>query len=151
MDDFDEVYDDDQVALDRVVFPGLQSLSLDDIRWLQQIDAPSLKKLVITRRYVDCDEMDTEVIRRFDHVRELQLCGEFELLQFAILKDVSNITTLTFDSPSTLTTAFNGREELYQINSAVLRELTGFKPPIWRHLQHINFGAPLYHNLKSRE
>jgi len=143
LDDIDESVHE-KIALGRGVFSRLQSLTLDDLRWLEQIEAPSLKKLVTTHRY--SIDVDTEALRRFDHVCELQLCGEFKLHETIVLQDVCNITTLSLDCPSTLATAFKQRNQSHRFNSAVLRELTGFEPPIWPHLQHLTFGESLYHS-----
>ena len=70
VDDCDGFDDNTQQSL---IFPTLQSLTLDDTGWLQYIDTPALKKLLVPYRYIE-NELKGAMYR-FNHLQELQLCG----------------------------------------------------------------------------
>ena len=149
LDDSHDFVDKLGLASTLGVFPALQCLTLDDVRWVHHIEASNFKKLVLTIRYIE--RVEPAALRRLHHVRELQLCGSFETRELALLKDLSNITTLTFASPHTLMTAFKYRRELRLINSLALRNLASLEPSIWPHLEHLHFGATIYIHLGQNE
>lgn len=143
IDDVDYFVKASNAQSTRSVFSALQSLTLDDPRWLHHIDTPSLQKLLVTS-YID--RVEQEALRRIDHVRELQLCGTFLTTNLALYKSLSNITTLCFGYPSTLSTAFRKRHGKHQVNSKALLELESLEPLIWPHLERLHFGTALYHS-----
>ena len=139
IDDCDDYVAEVGPEATRIVFPVLQCLTLDDVCWLRHIDAPALRKLLLTNRHMP--SMEVETMRRFEHVQDLQPCGEFSTRQLAVLTHLSNIKTLTFDCPPLLMTAFKNRQELRQINSGALCNVASLDAPVWPHLERLYFGA----------
>jgi len=136
LDDCDEFVDDAGHDLTRSVFPALQCLTLDDADWLQYIDAPVLKRLLLT--YRKNFEREREALCRFDHLQELQLCGE-AIGTLTILAKLSNITTLTFCPSRPLVVGLGDRRDRYDIDTQTLREIASLDPPIWPRLQRLHF------------
>ena len=131
------------------VFTVLQCLSLYDTRWLHHIEAPALKKLVLTTRYIDY--VDPEALRRLHHVQELKLLGYFMTSELAGLKDLSHVKTLAFDTTRYLTKAFEYGIGVRRINSMAVRDLVTIEPPIWPHLERLHFSAALFPGRGSNE
>ena len=123
-----------------IVFRMLQHLVIDDNRWLRYLDAPVLKKLSLTSRYIKY--MDSQTICRFKHIQELQFCGrKFDADTLAILSSLSGITTLTFRRSQFLVAIFGQTHGFYQIETGALRELVNLNRPIWPHLQRLHFAS----------
>jgi len=138
VDDLDGFDDDPGRGLTRRVFPVLLHLTLDDAGWLQCIDAPALKKLLVTYRRIE--DVAIEALCRFDHIQELQLCGGiFGAHMLAHLDKLSDITTLAFCSSRSLNAAIGQGRDYYGLDTRTLRELTSLNPHIWPRLQRLQF------------
>lgn len=123
----------EQGTIPMFTFPVLRQLTIDDGRWLHHVDAPTLINLTVTHLYIE--RATAEILRRFDHVKTLGICGDFNQERLEPLKELSNITTLSFHCPLALATGLQGARDYYNIVLGTLRSLAQLEPPIWPQLQ----------------
>ena len=123
----------EQGTIPMFTFPVLRQLTIDDGRWLHFVDAPTLINLTVTHLYIE--RATAEILRRFDHVKTLGICGEFNQERLEPLKELRNITTLSFLCPMALAAGLQGARDYYTIATGTLRSLAQLEPPIWPQLQ----------------
>ena len=119
-----------------IQLPAVQTLVIDDMRYLPHIQASSLRCLCLN---MNSSLNDLEDLRHFAHATELVLFGRIYMDDVRMMVLLDQIRTVSFHLPCAVRTCFK-RNPAYNISAGTFASLNRVgHAPIWPRLQVIQF------------
>ncbi|KAH7101123.1 hypothetical protein BKA62DRAFT_704323 [Auriculariales sp. MPI-PUGE-AT-0066] len=129
----DDLYDH---SFERLHFPSLKTLVLDDANFLPYVDAPNLRTLTIQANSLAAEHAKFAV--HYACVQHLILYGLLESNVVDVLRHFNSISKITFEAPDVILKAFSHRKMKLAIADGFFTELlNGQSRPAWPLLEHI--------------
>ncbi|KAH7097548.1 hypothetical protein BKA62DRAFT_759845 [Auriculariales sp. MPI-PUGE-AT-0066] len=124
-----------------ILFPRLQSLTVDDVLYLEHIRAPALQQLTFNTMHLPRAD-----VTQFASVRHLCLYGHVGGNLVSSLQWFTDIVQLSFNVSNHATRTWP-RSDNYTIErdffaAVSVRSSASNSTPVWPHLEHIHFGHP---------